>query len=149
MSHPGNGELTPSELLTEQKNTSSSEFGTILASEKWLLTNGLISETSADTLLGYAYMLPGVDKADISINLDYEHGGENPSVSYKLNLSKQVKKKYLAFTKAIKSNSLFSKLKVLYYFWKKIPAPGFYENQLTLLAKRYLPDNYQVNINVE
>jgi hypothetical protein len=41
-----------------------------LLSEQWLLSNGLITETSADNLLGYAYMQPGVESAKITIDPD-------------------------------------------------------------------------------
>lgn len=120
----------------------------MLASEKWLLQNGLITETSADNLLGYAYMLPGVEKANLKIDLDTANLGVNPSVTYEVELEKVLSKKYALFKKHLDQKDLFSKVLVLGLFQLKIPTPGYFENEITLLAKRYLPENYKVIVNV-
>lgn len=44
----------------------------LFQAERWLLENGLISETSADTLVMYGWMAPNVKAVELRIDLDLE-----------------------------------------------------------------------------
>jgi hypothetical protein len=98
--------------------------------------------------LGYAYMMPEVEKADLTIASEIDNNGRPPSVTYHLMLARALGRRYAALTGAIQKKGLWSKLKVLYLLWRGTPYPGTYENQLTQLARSYLPSNYEVKIHV-
>lgn len=93
-------------------------------------------------------MIPGVEKADLVIDMDYKNDGRNPSVTYKVTLEKKLSKKYKALTEAIKEGSLKSKVVALGYLLLETPSPGYFENQIKELAHRYLPSNFKVIVNV-
>lgn len=109
---------------------------------------GIPSEVTADNLLGYAYMQPGVHQANLEFNPGSEDGKERPSVTYQVTLEKKFGKRYSAMSKAYASGGIFGKLRVIYLLKKGVPLPGFLEKAIANMAARYLPPNYQVFVNV-
>ena len=121
----------------------------MLLSEQWLLSNGLITETSIDNLLGYAYMQPGVQSAQITIDTDEANEGKAPKVIYSVTLQKHISKRYKSIKAAVLKKSIFSKLKVLWLLKKGVPAPGSIESNIKHFASSFLPERYSVEVNCE
>jgi hypothetical protein len=120
-----------------------------LLSEQWLLSNGLITETSADNLLGYAYMQPGVESAKITIDPDDANEGKNPTVTYTIILQKSIRKAYRTVNSLAGKQSLFSKLRLLWLLNKGIPAAGSIEANVRRFASSFLPERYLIEVICE
>lgn len=114
------------------------------------MNNGIFSEPAVDTLLGYAYMQPGVRKVQLKIDLDEKNDGKAPSIIYTVRLSfwKSVKRK--AVQSFYVKKGLFNKLVALgLVSILRAPRPEALENNVKRIAKNFLPENYSVIVNVE
>lgn len=145
-SNQNNGGQPPNGLVPQPKRAS---LGDIFAADQWLLNVGIPTEVTADTLLGYAYMQPGVVDASMEMNMDEIGNGDKPSLTYNITLDKKLGKRYVALRTALGSKGIFNKIKALWLLRKRTPAPGFYENMIGSLAKNYLPPKFKVVVNVK
>ena len=113
------------------------------------MQNGLISETSADTLMGYGYMQSSVSKVSITIDLDLDNGSSCPKVFYTIELEKRQSKLHSKVKHFSNSKTIWGKFRLFLLLRKGGPIPGVIEDKIARLAKEYLPENYQVNIDVK
>ena len=116
--------------------------------DHWLIQNGIWTERAADSLLGYAYMQPGVEKVTLEIDQE-ESGTKSPKVTYKIKLEKSFYRKYLKIKELNNKPSLFNKLKILYIMKQGIPSSGSIEATIKICASEIVPKNYTVEIFFE
>lgn len=131
--------------LLEQKNFSALE---LFQGERWLLESGVITESTADTLMSYGYMIPDILKVDLKIDMDIENNCSNPTCSYDLQLTKFKGFLYRKAQKAREQGGLIGKLKLLIYIKFGAPSPNQMENGVHRMAVEFLPKNFKVYINV-
>lgn len=118
-----------------------------LAGEDFLMKSGVFTEKSADTLLGYAYMQPGVKRATLMIDIG-DPPEKQPSITYKVQLSLWKKMRYQAMYYFYSRFGVLGKLAALVLIkLMGAPPPNFYERQIEDIARTYLPSNYQVFVN--
>jgi hypothetical protein len=122
--------------------------------EKWLLENNLVSEGTADTLLGYAYMQFGVDKVVLALNVEEIRRGGEPVVTYDLQLERSIASKYRSLRaraqrKKDGRGGLFNKLMMIWLLRRGAPAINAIESSISALCSNYLPKHYKVVVNVE
>lgn len=111
---------------------------------------GVFTDAAADTLLGYAYMQPGVRKVELSIDVDQKNDGKNASVTYTVKLSFWKGVRHDVARSLANRGGIFSKLLALGFISVfRAPRPGQLEARVANLAKLYLPENYRVIVNVE
>lgn len=116
--------------------------------EQWLLAAGVVPDSSADTLLMYAYAQRGVQKASISIDRDEEGMGKNPSVTYSIELDSWASTKWRAVQWAQKlTNPIFRKIILL--FLAQFNSPIFIREGVSALARDYLPPQYAVRVDIK
>jgi len=120
----------------------------ILMGDHWLIQNGIWTERAADSLLGYAYMQPGVEKVTLEIDQE-ESATKSPKVTYKIKLEKSFYRKYLKIKELNNKPSLFNKLKILYIMKQGIPSSGSIESTIKICASEIVPKNYTVEIFFE
>lgn len=113
--------------------------------DQWLLERGLWTERVADTLLGYAYMQPGVEKVSIEIN----SSELAPKLTYKVKLEKSFSRKYLKIRELSEKPSLLNKLRMLLLMKKGVPSAGSLENMICLYASNIIPRSYSVEVLLE
>jgi hypothetical protein len=133
--------------LQPQPQTTS-QLLNLLAVENFLLDAGLITEISADTLMGYGYMQPGIAKVTLEIDTDEKGAGKNPFVVYKLELEPKFGRRYKAMYDAQAKGGLWGKLKMIWLLKRGIPMPGMLESNVEKFAQDYLPKKYKVFVNV-
>jgi hypothetical protein len=116
--------------------------------EQWLLTAGVVPDSSADTLLMYAYAQKGVQKATLKIDRDEDNMGKSPSITYQIELDAwaHVKWRIMGWAKKRK-NPILRKLILL--FLAKMNAPIFLTEGIAGLAKDYLPGQYSIRVEIK
>jgi hypothetical protein len=149
-SNQENGALQPTSLLTLQKASSpSSEALELLMGDQWLLERGLWTERAADTLLGYAYMQPGVEKVQLEIDIDEANLGKSPKVTYKIKLEKSFSGKYLKLKDLSDKPGILNKIRTLYIMRQGIPSAGSIEGTIRMYASSLVPRSYQIEVLFE
>ncbi len=114
--------------------------------EHWLLSSGVVPESSIDTLLMYAYSQVGVAHVDIHIDQP-ENREKTPGVFYKVKLNPSARLKMDAMDRANKiRNVLIRKVAILALV--KVGAPVSISNDITKYAKEYLPGNFKVEVEI-
>lgn len=135
-------------LLAEQESASLIE---IFGGQQWLLENGIVSEPAIDTLLGYAYMQPGVRNVKVQIDLDEKNDGKVPTVKYQVQLSLWPSSRLKLLNRFMKGeNTIFNKLAALALMRVFRFEPSTYiENTTIRFAKSFLPKKYAVTVDVK
>ena len=144
-SNQDNGDQPEKNLLVAPRNYSVID---LFHGERWLMESGIFTESTADTLMGYGYMVPDVRKVDMEIDLDTAHNGQNPSVKYLIRLS--FKKRFLLrrASSAQAQGGLLGKLKLFCWIKLGAPVPGQLEAELTRMAQEFLPSTYKISVNL-
>lgn len=109
---------------------------------------GIPSETTIQTLLGYAYMQPHVKGATIEFFPGSEDSQVRPSVTFKVELETKAANRHSSILRAQSSGGIFNKLKILALVKLGAPIPGMIEKNIEALSKQYLPPSYQVHVYV-
>lgn len=116
---------------------------------QWLIQRGIWTESAADTLLGYAYMQPGVEKVQLEIDLDEAHQGASPKITFKVNLEKSIKRKYLKINELNSNRTALNKLKMLWLMKRGTPSPGSIESIIRLYAGNFVGKPYSIEVLIE
>jgi hypothetical protein len=132
-------------LLSEQANSSLLE---VFGGQQFLLKNGIFTDAAVDTLLGYAYMQPGVLNVNLKVDLDEQNEGKSPSVTYFIKTTKSYQYKAKAMKTLISYGITGKLLALLLAKFFKAPAPGLLESQVKAFAKAFLPEPYQIHIKL-
>lgn len=133
----------PSSSQVELKSTS---LELQLKSEQWLLESGLISDTSVDTLLMYAYAQLGVEQVKLTIDADDKGDGQKPIVVYEIILSKKLAASYRVINKLASNPTLFNRLRTLWMLRRGVPYPKTIEAEIIKLASLFLPERYKITV---
>lgn len=133
------------DFLSEQKASLTEVF----AGEQWLLESGLVPQTSIDTLLGYAYMQPGVANVEVIIDAAAAASGLPALVVYKIGLQAGLKRRHRWLKSLLNKNTIIAKLMALVLIKFRAPIPGMIERNVKFLAGDYLPKNFKVEVHVE
>jgi len=144
-SNNDHGEQALKASLNEQRNTSLLE---VFGGEQWLLSNGIVSETAVDTLLGYAYMQNGVRHVRLGVDLDQKNDGKNPKVIYQVRLGFWLGIKYRLVKHYASKPGVFNKLLALFTIKLGAPPSGSIEAQITRIAQGFLPAHYTVQVEI-
>lgn len=111
------------------------------------MTAGVIPDTSIDTLLMYGYAQEGVDKVKLEIDKDEKNNGKSPSVKYLIKLTPSSNLKWKALKKAENiQNPLLRKAAILAL--TKLGVPFDLDKRIIYHAKDYLPDQFQVSLEI-
>jgi hypothetical protein len=126
----------------------------VFANERWLLENNMISETTADTLLGYAYMMPGVEQANLALNMEEIVQGKDPHFTYQIKLNKRFARRYRKINVRAQrerdgKGGLWNKLMILWMLKRGYPQPFYIHDAIKVLTSNLLPDHHKVDVNVE
>ena len=117
--------------------------------DQWLLERGLWTERAADTLLGYAYMQPGVEKVQLEIDTDEANFGKSPRVTYKIKLEKSFSRKYLKLKDLNNKPGILNKIRMLYIMKSGIPSAGSIEATIRIYAASIVPKSYLIEVLFE
>lgn len=117
--------------------------------DQWLLERGLWTERAADTLLGYAYMQPGVEKVQLEIDLDEANQGKSPKVTYKVKLEKSLYRRYSKLSELSQAPTALNKLRMLWLMKRGTPSAGSIEGAIRMYAASLVPRTYSVEVLFE
>ena len=121
----------------------------MLMGDQWLFERGMITERIVDTLLGYAYMQPGISNVVLEIDTDDPNMGKSPRLIYKLKLEKSLYKKYLKLKTLIENPSVFNKIRALFIMRSGTPSPGSIEQTIRMYASSIVPRAYTIDVLIE
>ncbi len=118
--------------------------------EQWLVSAGVIPESAIDTLLLYAYSQKGVYHKGVVLEIDRDdaNNGKNPKVTYKIKLEPGALLKWKALNKVQQTIKNPTLKKAAFLALAKAGAPYGIEENIKVLAKEYLPPQYQVEVHV-
>jgi len=95
----------------------------------------------------YAYAQKGVEKVDITIDVDEANDGKSARVEYRVKLGSIAHSKWTGIQKAKTiQNRIFQKVVLLALL--KVGAPLHLEEAIMNLAQDYLPENYTVEVKI-
>lgn len=115
--------------------------------DNWLLQAGVLSESSVQTLLLYAYGVKGVTKVMLELNSEAIAQGSAPILTYKVTMHPYYtfRWKKLQEAMAIKGE-VWRKINTL--FWAKMGAPIGIDSLIIDQATKFLPPQYTVKVEV-
>jgi hypothetical protein len=120
----------------------------LFQAEKWLLEQGLISETSADTLVMYGYMAPYATRVSVRVDLDTPNQGRSPSVEYRIGIPRFRHILY-SLCRGLESGGVLRKAALLVLLALGAPVPGSIESFVRGMALNLLPRGFEVRVYVE
>lgn len=139
------GEQTAKDLLVAQKSFLPHDP---FMGEQWLADYGLITETLADTLIGYGYMQRGVGNVKLTVDFDEANQGVSPSVTYELKLKPGAAFRYRLITTCLNQGGFWGRLLAVLLLKFGTPFPGSIEGNIVHLVRGVLPKRYTVKVNV-
>lgn len=116
------------------------EIQETIDNERWLMNNGLISDSAKNNIYVYAYLVnKGISAAEVSINV------ENKTVTYTLYVKKNLLKAYDSYCSM--TNSWLSLIKNAYYV-KRYGNLNF-KLLLNKFIKNYMGPSWKISLYVK
>jgi len=134
-----------SEYLIEPKSFSPIE---LYHGERWLLDSGIISESTAGTLMAYGYLIPNVKNVKLEIDMDMDNNFQNPTCRYEITFPWLKSILFKRAKKALAKGTVAGKLQAFIYIKLGAPTPAV-EDILKRMALEFLPKGFSVVVNVK